>query len=348
MAYATIEYNNYARELTVHFRNLQYAGRAYDKFELYLDGTHMYPDADSSNPDNEANVVFNVRNAQEGYYTATVYAVWRGDSYPVPIQGGARVRVTGGGGYNPDPDPPRRVYQMTQIKITNIHYAESNHFEFEYACNGYGEMDVISVTQKHDHLAHIKVFDYDIGNDGWYHGTLEYHDWGINLDKLGALPFGTVQMVGEHNHNVGYAPDSKPILCVSTQDYTVYNGMYATTISFDKYNHRASVASFSSLTREWIRLCNVFYYIESTAFKNLTSVDRFRQFIPSGREILTAQQYNGLVNSARSCANRIGVPADFPTARSGQIIPSTFIYDLGTIANRCIQVQKANANNIRD
>ncbi|MBU5669664.1 hypothetical protein KQI68_07395 [Peptoniphilus sp. MSJ-1] len=365
MAWARINsYNNNQADVTIG--GLEYSARQYDGFCLYLDGVKMgWRDPVSYSTTGTANVVFDLsqkRNGgstQAGYYTASIYAIWRGVEYNVPISGNSGIRITSGGGWNPEPSRPT-VRQMTKIKISKITDASDNYFNVSYKCNGTGLIKFVSVTRRQtgnkDILEEHYVSESAVNDDGWAYlnTTFSAGDNGVysaNLENFGELPLGTVQIIGEHNYNVGFAPSSNPFLCISQHWFSSYNRTYEATITYpysqgryDYSSPRIAVASFRGLTAEWNKLVNLAYYLEATT-KDSLNRSKYSNYIPRSGDFVTADMYNSLLDSIESCARSIGIYDRMPRrVSSGDIIPSNFISKLGDIINKCTEDQKMVKN----
>lgn len=358
---ATARFTNYAdNRVAIDVSGLEYPARDYVRFRLYIDSVSCGTDS-SGNSYNSCGLSFNVSHISDGWYQFRLEADFynsKGNLATGYISGSNQIHIDRGGGSGGDPTPS--THQMTQIKITDIDYASTNGFRISWKCNGYGSVRFQSNTRKQDNsgyiLHEVDVTRSDLNSDGWYYSTDTIYTGGnvyeADLTIFGHLPLGTVQLIGEYNSNVGYAPSSEPFLSVSQCNYTNYTGRYSATVQYsplygggyDWSDPRVAVASFRSLKDEWTILVNMFYYLEATTYKRL-QYGKYSNYIPSSGDIITAYMYNSLMESAESCANACGVYTSFPSKVSkGQIIPSNFISRLGDIANACLEKQKSISN----
>lgn len=361
---ATARFTHYSDNwVAIDVSGLEYPARNYVQFRLYIDSVSCGTDS-SGNSYNSCGLSFNVSHINDGWYQFRLEADFynsKGNLATGYISGSNQIHIDRGGSSGGDPDPPTpTAHQMTQIKITDIDFASSNGFRISWKCNGYGEVRFQSNTRKQENsnyiLHEVTVREYDLDNSGWYYSTDTIYTGGsvyrADLTIFGHLPLGTVQLIGEWNSNVGYAPSSRPFLCLSQYSYTNYTGRYPATVQYsslygggyDWSDPRVAVASFGSLKDEWTTLVNVFYYLEATTRHSL-EYGKYSNYIPASGDIITAYMYNSLMESAESCANAVGVWTSFPSrVESGQVIPSNFISRLGDIANACLEKQKSSSN----
>ena len=346
-------------ELVVQMDGLSYEGENGMDFVLIWNYRDIST-AHSYNSGGEANVIFDVSSVPEGSQYFEVKRIMSSTGNRYLVGSGFTKYIGSGSIIDPDDPPQPTAHQMTQIKITNISYAETNAFRISWKCNGYGRVRFESATRAQDGsyslLHEVYVGERDLDSSGWYYTSDTISTGGsvyrADLSVFGQLPLGSVQLIGEYNNNVGYTPESKPFLCINTYNFTSYTGTYYATIQYSPlysggYNYqdpRIAVTSFGSLTDEWTTLVNLFYYLEATTYGRLR-YSTYSSYIPARGDIITASMYNALMDSAESCARQCGVWTSFPAkVSSGQIIPNNFISRLGDIANACIEKQKNKSN----
>ena len=232
--------------------------------------------------------------------------------------------------------------KMSRIRV-NVINAESDFFEIYIIANGYGTIEIRSVTRG-EFLGRIQITERDIDREYYYSYS---YPGRIDLREYDTLPLGTVALVGEYNSNAGGAPDTQ-FLSISRYNFYDYRDRYYAQLESGMARDgmaRVRAAQIRNLTDDWNCLMNLFFYLEATGHGGFGYNSR-SHFRPTSGLVITADMYNELIDMARSCANAVGVYTSFPPyVRRGDIIPANFLSVLGDIANSCIAVQKSKSNN---
>lgn len=359
MSYARIEsYTDSA--VTVTIGGLENPARTYDCFRLYLSGTHMgWRDPTSSSSTNTAYVEFDItqtadgRTTQSGYYEAKVYGVYNGREYPIPMVGGTGIRIENGGGSSPTP----RAHELTYMKILRFEEAEDGYVRIEIETNGYGDVDLVSVTKGWDLTGRYRSEDYvyiagdyireDQLTDGHFQGYVTYRFSETDLSRFPSVPVGTCHLAsGGGLHGTGYRHFSKAFICMSKyNNWTTYNGTYSTNLKYSGGRMYAGVDYLSTVREDWMRLVNMSFYLDATAYGTIR-YSQYSDYIPQYGDVITASMYNSLVRSVIQCCNKLNFNYyDMPSyVSSGDIIPSDFISKLGRVVDNCLANQRYNVN----
>ena len=360
MAYATIDsYTDSTVFVTIG--GLEYPARNYDCFRLYLNSTHMgWKDPTSGSSAHGDSFEFDItqsvdgRITQAGYHIVHVYGVYRGREYPIPIRGNDGIRIKNGGGDKP------LVHPLTYIKLIDIISAEDGYVKVQIQTDGYGDVDLISVTKGWDLMGRYKNKKYeyikgdnirpDQVSDGKFYGTATYEFNKTDLSYFPSVPVGTCY-IASGNSGITYSEYSiysKPFLCMSTYDQWIsYDRTYATTLKFSGGQMFAGVDYLSSVKRDWTRLVNMSFYLEATTYGDI-KYSTYSGYIPQYGDIITADMYNALLSSVYNCCERVGVYTGYLPSRvsSNQIISKNFIQDIGKTIDECLVKQKRTANEI--
>lgn len=359
MSYAIIEsYNN--STATVRIGGLEHPARNYDCFRLYLDGTKMgWRDPTSSSSSGEAYIEFDLtqtadgRTTADGSYSAKVYAVWNGREYNVPISNSSWIKIDKGGGSSPDPTPSE--HELTYIKILRFLSVEDGYVKVEIETDGYGTVDLVSVTKgwnltnggrdsSYVYVAHDYIEKYHLTN-GRFQGTVSYSFNETDLSYFPSVPVGTCHLAGGGGLN-DYGTFSKAFICMSQyNNWTTYDGTYSTTLKYDNGKMYAGVDYLSTVRSDWMRLVNMSFYLDATAYGTI-KYSQYSNYIPRYGDIITAWMYNALVDSVRDCCRHLGFNYyDMPAyVSSGDIIPSNFIKKLGLVVDNALITQRMRTN----
>lgn len=363
MSYAIIEsYNN--STATVRIGGLEHPANQYDCFRLYLERTHMgWRDPTSSSSSHEAYVDFDLtqtadgRTTANGSYSAKVYAVWNGTEYNVPISNSSWITIDKSGGSIIDPDEPS-ARPLTRIDLLRFHYVEDGHVKVEIETNGYGDVDLVSVTKGWDLYSdnnyrprYVHIDSNYIGKDqvydGTFQGTVEYYFNSTDLSNFPSVPVGTCHLAsGGGISGSTYEYFSKAFLCMSKyNNWSTYNGTYATTLKYSNGRTYAGVDYLSTVRDDWMRLVNMAFYLEATAYGTIKYA-QYSNYIPRYGDVITAGMYNSLIDSVDRCCRYVDFRYyDMPSyVSSGQIIPSDFIYKLGLVIDACLLHQRERVN----
>ena len=351
MAYARIEsYDN--NKVVVSIGGLEHSGRDYDCFRLYLETTHMgWRDPTSDSYSNDAHVEFDItktadgRTTQSGYYTAHVYGVYNGREYEIPISGNAGIRIE------------NKVHKLTYIKLIEFISVEDGYVKVKIQTDGYGDVDLVSVTKgwdltgryrddKYVRIAHDYIEEEHITN-GEFYGTVSYNFNATDLSYFPSVPVGTCHLAsGGGLYDNNYSIFSKEFLCMSKyNNWTVYRGTYATTLTRDNNGFNANVVNLDTVKQDWNRLVNMSFYLEATTYGDI-KYSQYASYIPQSGDIITADMYNSLLSAVQRCCNRVGMSSSaLPSSVSAnQIISKYFISDIGVVVDRCLMAQRNNVN----
>ena len=363
MSYAIIEsYDN--SKATVRIGGLEHPARNYDCFRLYLDGTKMgWRDPTSSSSSGEAYLDFDLtqtydgRTTANGSYSAKIYAVWNGTEYNVPISNSSWIKIDKGGGSIIVPDEPE-ARPLTRIDIERFHYVEDGYVKVEIETNGYGDVDLVSVTKGWDlysdnnyrpryvHIASDYIRKDQVSN-GTFHGTVEYDFDATDLSHFPSVPVGTCHLAsGGGISGATYEHFSKAFLCMSKyNNWSVYDSTYATTLKYSGGRTYAGVDYLSTVRDDWMRLVNMAFYLEATAYGTIKYA-QYSNYIPKRGDVITAGMYNALIDSVNRCCRYVDFSYyDMPSyVSSGQIIPSNFIHKLGRAIDACLLHQRMRVN----
>lgn len=275
----------------------------------------------------------------EGWHSFQVKAMTMGGEFPIGNDSGIQFY------YNPS-TAPTTVKPFTYAKIISIDIASSSESQITIEVDGYGSVTMRSITHQQVRYndgylgtTYIDKDDYELKRDGKVRKTIRVSK-DIDLSIQGSLPLGTIE--------VAFRSDScsKDLyyLSVSTYYFREYKDKYRTTIlpnygSSGLIGFNTAVAQISTVRDDWNVLINLFFYIHSTAYNRLMP-ELFSKYKPKSGDIITADMYNELIRTAVDCAHKIGIYGGEPNfVNSGDIIPKTFISDLGEIANRCVNKQ---------
>ena len=351
MSYAIIEsYTN--TTATVRIKGLEHPARKYDEFKIYLESTPMgRQNPVSYSPTDEAYVTFDLsqtadgRITANGVYYAHIYAVWKGVEYEVPISGSSRIEIDKGGGYPPTP----RNHPLTRVDILEFTTMEDDHVEIKVRTDGYGEVDLVSVTkawnlytgEKNSRYVHLftSVIHEEQLDDGEFRGWLEFYPEATDMSVFPAVPIGTCHL----RYNGHY---SKEFICMSPyNNWSVYNGTYSTTLKYDNGRMYAGVDYLSTVREDWMRLVNMAFYLEATAYGTIKYA-QYSNYIPRYGDVITAGMYNSLIESVDRCCRYLDFRYyDMPSyVSSGQIIPNNFIHKLGRAVDACLIHQRLRVN----
>lgn len=353
MSYAIIEsYTN--STATVRIGGLEHPARNYDCFRLYLDGTKMgWRDPTSSSSSGEAYLDFDLtqtydgRATANGSYSAKVYAVWNGREYNVPISNSSWITIDKGGGSGGDPTP--RNHPLTRVDILEFVVMEDDHVEIRVSTDGYGEVDLVSVTKawnlytgekdtRYVYIGTCKIGEHLL-EDGEFYGRLLYYPKATDMSVFPNVPTGTCHL----RYNGHY---SKEFICMSPyNNWSVYNGTYSTTLKYDNGRMYAGVDYLSTVREDWMRLVNMAFYLEATAYGTIKYA-QYSNYIPRYGDVITAGMYNSLIESVDRCCRYLDFRYyDMPSyVSSGQIIPSNFIHKLGRAVDACLIHQRLRVN----
>lgn len=353
MSYAIIEsYTDSTATVTIG--GLEYPAEKYECFKLYLDGTHMgRNDPTSWSSTNEAHVQFDLtqtadgRTTASGSYSAKIYAVWKGSEYNVPISGSSWIKIENGGGSGDDPTP--RNHPLTRVDILEFVMVEDDHIEIKVQTDGYGEVDLVSVTKAWNLYTGEKDSRYvyidtcrireDLLEDGEFYGRLLYYPKATDMSVFPNVPTGTCHL----RYNGNY---SKAFICMSQyNNWSVYDGTYSTTLKYDSGKMYAGVDYLSTVKSDWTRLVNMAFYLEATAYGTIKYA-QYSDYIPRYGDVITAGMYNSLIESVDRCCRYLDFRYyDMPSyVSSGQIIPKNFIYKLGQAIDACLLHQRTRVN----
>ena len=351
MSYAILEsYTN--TTATVRIGGLEHPARLYDGFVIYLDVTRMgRQNPVSYSPTHEAYVTFDLsqtadgRPTANGVYHAHVYAIWNGTEYEVPFSSSSRIEIDKGGGYEPQP----RNHPLTRVDILEFTTMEDDHVEIKVRTDGYGEVDLVSVTkawnlytgEKNSRYVHLftSVIHEEQLDDGEFRGWLEFYPEKTDMSVFPAVPTGTCHL----RYNGTY---SRAFICMSQYaKWAYYGGIYSTTLKYNNGQLFAGVDYLSTVKQDWTRLVNMSFYLEATTWGDIKYAE-YNRYIPQYGDVITANMYNGLLNDVARCCRRVGYPTDrLPSyVEKGQIIPKDFIYDIGNVVDGCLLMQRTIVN----
>lgn len=337
-------------ELVVQMDGLSYNNENKMHFVLIWD----YKDisfADSYNTSGDANVIFNISSVPSGnqYFIVKRIMEQSGRRYVV---GEFNIEVSGGS--------QPSVHPLTYIKLIDIISAEDGYVKVQIQTDGYGDVDLISVTKGWDLMGRYKNKKYeyikgdnirpDQVSDGKFYGTATYEFNKTDLSYFPSVPVGTCY-IASGNSGITYSEYSiysKPFLCMSTYDQWIsYDRTYATTLKFSGGQMFAGVDYLSSVKRDWTRLVNMSFYLEATTYGDI-KYSTYSGYIPQYGDIITADMYNALLSSVYNCCERVGVYTGYLPSRvsSNQIISKNFIQDIGKTIDECLVKQKRTANEI--
>lgn len=357
MAYGVVTYNSSDRTVTVSYRNLGHSGKSYAQFSITIGGQTFYSgDYPSWNTSNEANLIYKIDSIPDGWYNVELHAKtnkWY-PIYDVRFSDGNNQLHVYGGGYQPQAHP------LTYIKLIDIISAEDGYVKVQIQTDGYGDVDLISVTKGWDLMGRYKSKKYeyirgdnirpDQVSDGKFYGTVTYEFNKTDLSYFPSVPVGTCY-IASGNSGITYSDYSifsKPFLCISENEQWIsYEGTYATTLKFSGGQMFAGVDYLSSVKRDWTRLVNMSFYLEATTYGDI-KYSTYSEYIPQYGDVITANMYNALLSSVYRCCERVGVYTTYLPSRvsPNQIIPKSFISDIGWTINECIRRQKQIANEI--
>lgn len=351
MSYAILEsYTN--TTATVRIGGLEHPARNYDGFVIYLDVTRMgRQNPVSYSPTHEAYVTFDLsqtadgRPTANGVYHAHVYAIWNGTEYEVPFSSSSRIEIDKGGGYEPQP----RNHPLTRVDILEFTTMEDDHVEIKVRTDGYGEVELWSVTkawnlytgEKDGSAVYVdsSTIGEDLLDDGEFYGWLRFRPNPTNMSVFPAVPIGTCHLKYDGKY-------SSAFLCMSQYGKWVsYEGIYRTTLQQYNSGFSANVLSLSTVKDDWTRLVNMSFYLEATTWGDIKYAE-YANYIPRSGDIITASMYNGLLDAVRRCCRRVGVTTGgLPSYVSeNQIISKDFIQDVGRVVDRCLVTQRHDVN----
>ena len=357
MSYATIDnYNN--STATVSIYDLQYPANSYDCFMMYFGNTLMgWRDPTSSSPSREAHVQFDISHTRDGRETAagwhevTIFGRYNERDYAIGIRGNSSIHI------QPEAPPEDPVRPLTWIKILRFISVEDYDVKIEILTNGYGDVDLVSVTKTWDlYKGYGKTGQYEfIGHDyiredqvsnGTFQGTVHYQFDQTDLSIFPSVPVGTCHLAsGNSLHSNNYDVFSPAFLCMSEYgNWTRYTGTYYTTLQTVNNGFRANVASLSTVKEDWNRLVNMSFYLTATVYGDI-AYSTYSSYIPKKGDIITAGMYNALLASVRSCCRELGVNMSLPShVSSNDIISKDFIYDIGKVVDKCLFIQRDRTN----
>lgn len=359
MAYATLDWNdNDTARIGVH--GLQYSARRYS-FRLFLYTTQVDGWKSSDSWGTDTQIEFNIKYTTDGRETAngTYYLKLEakfdgnGEIYPINFSpSDVQLRIN-----------RQSAKPMTQILIRNISRAEENAVVMDIETNGYGKIDLISVSKGWDlerggkkeegHIVRSYYINEGSVKNGKFQGRVEFYPTPTDLSQFPSVPIGSCHLAHDRRFDGSYAHYSEGFLCLSRYDnWKTYDGRYSTTMSIanNAYGNRvitAKASELSSVYNDWIRLINMSFYLESTTYKTI-NYTRYSSYIPRVGDIVTASMYNSLLEAVSRCASRVGV--EYPrlpsNVGSGQIISRNFIHDIGMVIDACLQKQKDETNRL--
>ncbi len=351
MSYAILEsYTN--TTANVRIGGLEHPARLYDGFVIYLDVTRMgWRNPTSSSDTHEAYVQFDLsktadgRTTANGVYHAHVYAIWKGVEYEVPFSSSSRIEIDKGGGYPPTP----RNHELTYVKIVDFTIMEDDHVEIKVRTDGYGTVDLVSVTKAWNLYTGDKdrgsvyidssTIEEDSLDDGEFYGWLRFRPNPTDMSVFPAVPIGTCHLRYDGKY-------SSAFLCMSQYGKWVsYEGIYQTTLQQHHNGFSANVLSLSTVKDDWTRLVNMSFYLEATTWGDIKYAE-YANYIPRSGDIITASMYNGLLDAVRRCCRRVGVSSGgLPNYVSeNQIIRKDFIKEIGRVVDRCLVTQRHDVN----
>lgn len=358
MAYAVINSAN-NDSVTITIYDLQYPAYRYDNFMWYLDSTRMGYDKRSDSSSNTISLTLDIsktydgRTSMDGRYRLYLKTVFNGSEYDLSIKGDNTI-VINRGGSEPQPNT------MTWIKILEIQNAEDYYARLKIRTNGYGDLYFISITKAWD-LYNGTMGDYSFRvhtrfispqelNNGYFEGYVEFSFTETDLSYFPSVPVGTCYLASGRSLNGRYFREydylSRPFICMSQYNrWEIYRGTYSTTLS-DYHNALvADVNSLGSVYKDWLRLINMSFYLESTTYGTI-KYTQYSSYIPKQGDIITAGMYNALLNSVIQCLNQVGTSTSgLPNpVGSGDIISQYFIYDIGRVVDSCLQQQRDRTN----
>lgn len=355
MAYGVVTYNSSDRTVTVNYRDLGHSGKSYAQFSITIGGQTFYSgDYPSWNTSNEANLIYKIDSIPDGWYNVELHAKtnkWY-PIYDVRFSDGNNQLHVYGGGYHPQAHP------LTYIKLIDIISAEDGYVKVQIQTDGYGDVDLISVTKGWDLMGRYKNKKYeyikgdnirpDQVSDGKFYGTATYEFNKTDLSYFPSVPVGTCY-IASGNSGITYSEYSiysKPFLCMSEYGQWVsYDRTYATTLKFSGGQMFAGVDYLSSVKRDWTRLVNMSFYLEATTYGDI-KYSTYSEYIPRYGDVITADMYNALLSSVYNCCERVGVYTTYLPSRvsSNQIISKNFIRDIGLTIDECLVKQKRITN----
>lgn len=315
--------------------DLNYKTREYS-FNLYLNKQFQQTALGTSYAKSET-ISFNLASlrVEEGWHQATIYGVHESSSKEWLV-GQADQWIQYKKSSSPDPDPPTPdPPEMTRIEILTVYSDETNYVSVRFKTNGYGSVTLRSITHSED-MNSIYISKSDLDSYGEYYGTISGSlRYSVDMSVFGARPIGTYTL-----YHDSLSITSQYYYAMSKEDFTVFSGTYPTQLI---YGNRVTT-QLSDVTREWTKLVNIFYYIQS-AIKYLEGMQaQYESYIPTGSEVLTAWMYNSLRKSAiNTCSYLNYYPMDIMPSevKSGGVISRYFISSLGEVANECIERLKA-------
>ena len=359
MAYAKLIYND-NNTVTVGVYDLQYPIHRY-RFKLYLYQTQVDEEKHIIDYGYTGQITFDITRTTDGRFTSNGKYYLRLDAY---FEGSGQTYEINFSPPNPTITINRQTAKpMSHIWIRNISQAEEDAVVMDIETDGYGEIDLISVSKGWDLQTGRKreegyvvrsytIYESSLTN-GKFQGRVEFYPTPTDLSQFPSVPIGSCHLAHDRRFDGSYAHYSKPFLCLSRYDnWKTYNGMYSTTMSIanNAYGNRvitANARDLSSVYSDWIRLINMSFYLESTTYGTI-AYTQYSNYIPRIGDIVTAQMYNSLLDAVTRCAGRIGVwqPSLPPKVSSGQIISRNFIHDIGMVIDACLQKQKDETNRL--
>lgn len=317
---------------------------------------------DSDNTSGEANVIFNISSVSEGNQYFMVKRIMEGSGSRFTV--GDFTKYIGGGSIivpdDPPNPPPERNHEMSYIHINRFNEDEDGYLEVQVTTDGYGEVDLVSVTKaydlyrsdgtktdKHIKLASSRIYESELRN-GMYEGTLIFRFEKTDLSYFPSVPAGTCHLASGARGwlQSSYDVYSKEFMCLSEyRRWQKYEGMYYAELTNATNGYNVSATRLSTVSEDWKRVVNMAFYLEATVHGNI-KYSTYRAYIPSGGEILTANMYNSLIDAVRESCQRVGSSTyELPSyVSSGDIIPSHFLYVVGRTIDRGLIKQKNDAN----
>lgn len=362
MARITNTWWNNKTQLAVSMDGLSYQGERKMHFVLICN----YRDvsfADSDNTSGEANVIFDVSSVPDGNQYFMVKRIMEGTGNRFLV--GDFTKYVGGGGSIIVPDdppnpPPERNHELSYIHINRFNEDEDGYLEVQVTTDGYGEIDLVSVTKaydlyasdgtktdKHVKLASSRIYESELRN-GMYEGTLIFRFEKTDLSYFPSVPAGTCHLASGSRGwlQSSYDVYSKEFMCLSEyRRWQKYEGTYYAELTHASNGYNVSATRLSTVSEDWKRVVNMAFYLEATAYGNI-KYSTYRAYIPSGGEILTANMYNSLINAVRQSCERVGSSTyELPNyVESGDIISKYFLYSIGRTIDKGLIKQKQNAN----
>lgn len=345
----------YDGRVAIEIRDLQYPASRYLRFTLYIDSVYCGTDS-SGNSYNSCDLSYDVSHINDGWYNFRIGATFvtgagtEGTSY---ISGSNQIHIDRGGGSGGDPTP--NIHELTYIKILRFLSVEDGSVKVEIETDGYGTVDLVSVTkgwnltdgsrnQSYVYVASDYIEKYHLSN-GKFQGTVSYTFDRTDLSSFPSVPVGTCHLAGGGGLN-DYGTFSKAFICMSQYgNWTTYDGTYSTTLKYDNGKMYAGVDYLSTVRSDWIRLVNMSFYLDATAYGTI-KYSQYSNYIPRYGDIITAWMYNALVDSVRDCCQHLNFNYyDMPTyVSSGDIIPRDFISKLGRVVDNALITQRMRTN----